>query len=78
MTGISLWWSFALTSVGVFGLFLTMRKNFAGPWIGLAIQVLWIAYAVSSRQWWFLLSAFSYGAVNIYGLLRWHREKVPE
>lgn len=33
-------------------------------------QLLWIAYAITTRQWWFLLSAFAYGAANTYGLTR--------
>lgn len=72
---MSLWWSFALTVIGVGGLFLTMRKNLFGPWIGLLVQGLWIAYAVATVQWWFLLSAFSYGAVNVYGIRRWRRDE---
>lgn len=75
---MSLWWSFSLTVVGVLGLFLTMRKNRIGPVIGFGIQLLWVAYAVASGQWWFLVSAFAYGAVNVYGILRWRREALEK
>lgn len=67
---VSLWWSFALTTIGVTGLFLVYgRPNSPiGPMIGLGVQGLWVAYAIATGQWWFLLSAFTYGAANVYGL----------
>ncbi|MET8430124.1 hypothetical protein [Nocardia sp. NPDC004860] len=68
---ISLWWSFALTTIGVTGLILVYRsQSLVGPCIGLAVQALWIAHAIATRQWWFLLSAFTYGGANIYGLMK--------
>jgi hypothetical protein len=68
---ISLWWSFTLTAIGVTGLILVYRsQSLIGPCIGLAVQALWIAYAVSTEQWWFLVSAFTYGGANIYGLTK--------
>ncbi|WP_280366166.1 hypothetical protein [Nocardia wallacei] len=66
---ISLWWSFALTTIGVTGLVLVYRsQSLVGPGIGLGVQLLWIAYAVTTQQWWFLLSAFTYSGANIYGI----------
>lgn len=66
---ISLWWSFALTTIGVTGLVLVYRsQSLVGPGIGLGVQLLWIAYAVTTQQWWFLLSAFTYGGANVYGI----------
>ncbi|WP_280317272.1 hypothetical protein [Nocardia wallacei] len=68
---ISLWWSFTLTTIGVTGLVLVYRsQSLLGPSIGLAVQALWIAYAVATRQWWFLLSAFAYGGANVYGIIQ--------
>lgn len=67
---ISLWWSFVLTLIGVTGLVLVYARpnSLTGPTIGLAVQGLWLAYAVTTSQWWFLASAGAYGAANIYGL----------
>lgn len=68
---ISLWWSFTLTTIGVTGLVLVYRsQSLIGPAIGLAVQALWIAYAIATEQWWFLVSAFTYGGANIYGVLK--------
>lgn len=72
---MSLWWSFMLTALGVAGLFLTMRRNRFGPWMGVLVQVPWAVYAVVSTQWWFLVSAFAFGAVNVYGIVLMQREK---
>lgn len=72
---IPVWWSIALTTLGVIGLYLTMRKQLAGPIIGAGVQVLWIAYAIATEQWGFIASALIYGAVNVYGIQRWNTEK---
>lgn len=72
---ISLWWSFTLTAIGVTGLILVYRsQSLLGPCIGLAVQALWIAYAIATQQWWFLASAFAYGGANIYGVMKRRRE----
>lgn len=66
---ISLWWSFTLTVVGVTGLVLVYRsQSIVGPLVSLTVQGLWIAYAISTSQWWFLVSAFAFSAANIYGI----------
>ena len=66
---ISLWWSFALTVVGVTGLVLVYRsQSVVGPVVSLTVQGLWIAYAITISQWWFLVSAFAFSAANIYGI----------
>ncbi|WP_418346109.1 hypothetical protein [Rhodococcus pyridinivorans] len=73
---ITLWWSFTLTLVGVTGLFFVYRsQSLTGPLIGVAVQIAWIAYAVETQQWWFLLSAFAYGGTNLYGIAK--RRRVP-
>jgi hypothetical protein len=72
-SGIPAWWSFGLAGIGVFGLFLTTRPEPVRWWgygVGLAIQFLWVAYALATGQAGFLLSALAYGAVNLIGLRR--------
>lgn len=65
------WWSWLLTAVGVFGLWLAGRRDARGWAIGLAAQGLWLTYAVSTRQWGFLASAAAYGWVYARNLRRW-------
>jgi hypothetical protein len=68
------WWSWLLTAVGVTGLYYAGSKRKLGWAIGLAAQVLWITYAVTTRQWGFVASAFAYGWVYGRNWQRWHRE----
>lgn len=65
------YWSYLLTAVGVFGLYLAGRKDRRGWMVGIGAQVLWIAYAVSTRQWGFLISAAAYGWVYIKNARAW-------
>jgi hypothetical protein len=68
------YWSYLLTAVGVFGLYLAGRKSKWGWAVGLGAQGLWLAYAVSTQQWGFLVSAFAYGAVYMKNFRAWRRE----
>jgi len=54
---MSPYWSYVLTAVGVFGLWLAGRHDTRGWLVGLAAQVLWITYAVATRQWGFIAHA---------------------
>ena len=65
------WWSFLLTAIGVFGLWAAGSKKPWGWAVGLGAQVLWIAYAVQSEQWGFIVSAFAYGSVYARNLRKW-------
>lgn len=71
---MSQWWSWALTAIGVTGLFLAGRKVWWAWLIGLGAQVFWIAYAVASRQWGFIVSALAYGSVYLRNARRWRAE----
>ena len=68
------YWSYLLTAVGIFGIYLAGRKNLYGWAVGLGAQVLWIAYAISTEQWGFIVSAFAYGSVYAKNWSRWAKE----
>lgn len=72
---VAWWWSWLLMAVGVTGLFLAGKKRKIGWMIGIGVQLLWIIYAIVSRQWGFIVSALVYGAVNTINWRRWHREE---
>lgn len=76
---MSLWWSFTLTAFGAAGIFLTYRSYTAylGPAIGISIQLVWVAYALASQQWWFIVSALLYGGSHLYGIRKRRRERAP-
>ena len=65
------YWSYLLTAVGVFGLFLAGRKDRRGWIVGLFAQVLWIAYATATHQWGFYVSALAYGWVYAKNARAW-------
>lgn len=72
-------WSFLLAAIGVMGIYLAGRKSYWGWALGLGAQVLWVAYAVATAQWGFILSAVAYGVVYGKNLWQWteHLRPVP-
>ena len=68
---MSPYWSYLLTAVGVFGLWVVGRKDRRGFMIGIGAQALWVGYAVATHQWGFIISAIAYGWVNIRNLRLW-------
>lgn len=66
-------WSWLLAAVGVTGLLVAGSKYWWGWMIGLGAQVLWFIYAVATRQYGFIVSAFAYGAVYARNALTWRR-----
>lgn len=65
------YWSYLLTAVGVFGLWLAGRKDRRGWMVGIGAQTLWIAYATATQQWGFYVSALAYGWVYIKNARAW-------
>jgi hypothetical protein len=72
------WWSWVLTAVGVFGLWLAGRKSPWGWAVGLGAQVLWLAYAVSTDQYGFIVSAGAYFWVYLKNFRAWRKPVSPE
>ena len=70
-------WSWLLTSVGITGLFLAGSKKKIGWALGIAVQVLWMAYALATAQLGFVVSALIYAGVYARNWWRWHRETNP-
>ena len=72
---IAWWWSWLLAAVGLTGLWLAGNHKTAGWKIGLAVQILWIIYAIVTQQWGFIFSALAYGFVNGRNLIKWNKDK---
>ena len=68
---MSPYWSYLLTAVGVFGLWLAGRKDRRGWMVGIGAQSLWIAYATATHQLGFYVSALAYGWVYIKNARAW-------
>lgn len=69
------YWSWLLATIGITGLWLAGSKKTAGWAIGIGVQVLWIAYGISTEQLGFVASALAYGTVNVRNLIKWRREQ---
>jgi hypothetical protein len=68
---IEWWWSYALTLVGVTGVFLAGRKDWRGWAVGILSEIVWIIYAIVTMQYGFIFGALAYGAVFTKNLIEW-------
>jgi hypothetical protein len=75
---VSLLWSWVLTAVGVFGLYLAGRRSPWGWAVGIGAQLLWFAYAVTTRQWGFVVSCVAYGWVYTRNFRMWRAERLRD
>lgn len=67
-------WSWLLTLTGVTCFFLAGRKVWWAWYVGLAAQVLWLAYSLVTQQWGFLIGCALYGWVYTQNCIAWTRE----
>lgn len=68
-------WSWVLAAIGVAGIFLVGRKTIWG-WLILCVnECLWIAYALATDQYGFIVSAIAYAAVYIKSYRHWRRDE---
>lgn len=63
-------WSFALAAVGITGLLIAATRPHVGWWFNIAAQAVWLAYAVATRQWGFVLTAVAYTVAYVRLLRR--------
>lgn len=75
---MSLWWSACLTPLGLFGMYMSGRKNRWGWAFGLFTQAAWIAYAVQTKQWFFIIGSLGYAAIYLKNFLQWGRAEKKE
>lgn len=66
-------WSYTLTAVGVLGIWLSGKRNYWGWGIGLSAQLLWVAFALTTAQYGFLISAGAYGWVYAKNFRAWRK-----
>jgi nicotinamide riboside transporter PnuC len=70
-----------LTAVGLTCFWLAGRKIWWAWYVGLTSQLLWAGYALSTRQYGFLLGVVAYSAVYTNNAIKWtaeHRTKQEE
>lgn len=62
--------------VGVAGLYLAGSHRAVGWAVGVAAQGLWLAYALVTRQYGFIVSSAAYAAVYTRNYLRWRAQEL--
>jgi hypothetical protein len=67
-------WSWVLAIIGVCGIFLVGQKTIWG-WLILCVnECLWIAYALSTKQYGFIAMAVAYATIYIRSYIHWRKE----
>jgi hypothetical protein len=68
-------WSWILAVIGVIGIYFVGRKH-RWAWLWLcANEVLWITYALITKQYGFIFSAIAYAAVYVKSFIHWRRDE---
>ena len=70
--------SWILATIGVAGIYFVGRKTIWGWLVLLFNEILWIGYALNTKQYGFIFSALAYAIVYIRSYIHWSREKVNE
>ncbi len=68
-------WSWILAAIGVTGIFFVGRKTIWGWLILLLNECIWIAYALATDQYGFIVMATAYAAVYIKSYISWKKEE---
>jgi len=72
------YWSYLLAAIGVTGIFFVGRKTIWG-WLVLCVnECIWIAYAIATKQYGFIIMALAYTAVYIKSYMGWRSESESE
>lgn len=74
MSDVNQLWSWALTVVGVTTFILAGRKVWWSWYVGIACQVLWLAYALITEQMGFLVGVVVYTFVYVKNSIAWTKE----
>ena len=61
-------WSLVLTLFGVTGQLFAGRGRLVGWWISLFAQFVWIAYAIVTRQYFFIVGSMLYGTTAVINI----------
>lgn len=71
------YWSWILTAIGCTGIWLAGRNDPRGWLLGVCAQVVWMTYAIVTKQYGFCVSAVFYGYFQGKNYLKWKRREDP-
>jgi nicotinamide riboside transporter PnuC len=69
-----MYWSYILAAIGVTGTFFVGRKVIWAWLVLLVNECLWMIYAVTTKQYGFIIAAIAYAVVYIRSFLHWKNE----
>lgn len=68
-------WSWPLSAIGIFGYFLLGVKHRRSGWlVGVLYNVLWVLYAVATKQWGFIAVCIFFVVINALGYIKWEEK----
>lgn len=71
---VTAYWSYALAPFGLLGMIMAGRKSKWGWLVSIGTQVLWLTYAVDTKQWGFIPGSLAYGFVYLRNFLKWNKQ----
>lgn len=69
-------WSWVLSCIGVTGLLLIGKRKWWAWGIAALNEMLWICYALITRQYGFIFGALAYMTVHAHNARKWKRGEV--
>lgn len=70
------YWSWLLAVLGVSGMYFVGKKTVWGWLVLLANEVIWVVYALVTKQYGFILMAIAYAIVYIKSYLEWRKAEI--
>lgn len=75
---MSTYGSWVLAVIGVSGIYFVGRKDIWGWFVLLFNECLWTVYAITTKQYGFILAAIAYAAVYTRSYIHWSKEPVNQ
>jgi hypothetical protein len=66
-------WSWVLAIVGCIGIFFVGKKTVWGWLVLMLNECLWVIYALTTRQYGFILASVGYGTIYVKSYREWLR-----
>lgn len=67
-------WSWILAILGITGIFLVGRKTIWGWLVLCANEILWVTYALITKQYGFIAMAIAYVIIYVKSYVHWKKE----